>query len=302
MNYSLREMKRYIDNLSHIFDKIRLVDPIKRRVLVLMDDSGIGWEDYVCHKIWNKEERCENCISIHALQLDKRLTKFEFANNEVFFVVAKPVEVMLEDGTIYRLVMEILCMMTDEVFFEAYERNTFESRIAMVEKKIYEDPLTKVYNRRFFDERMFLYHSQGKPIDSITFIMVDLHDFKNINDTFGHAVGDAVLIQVANVLQASICDIGAVVRMGGDEFLIILTNCEPRTAEKVIARIKEKMEQEIRINTSKEYRVVADFGISHSPSFVNSPDCIEQLLEVADKKMYLDKNGTCLWEMNESLG
>lgn len=299
MSYSIGELQRYIDDLSQIFDKVRLVDPIKRKVLFFKENEQIGWEKYVCHKVWNKEERCENCISVHALQLDERLTKFEFVNDEVYFVVAKPIEVLMGVGTIHRFVIEILCMMTDEVFFEAYGRNTFAKRIAMVEKKIYEDPLTKVYNRRFFDERMFLYHNQGEPVKTITFIMVDLHDFKNINDTFGHSVGDAVLVQVANVLHASIHDGGAVVRMGGDEFLIILTNCQRQSADKVIQIAKDKMENEIRINTSKDYRITADFGIAYSADFVGTHECIEQLLEVADKKMYLDKNGTCLWEIKE---
>lgn len=294
MNYSIQDIQMCMDHLASIFDKVRLVDPIERKVLTFIEDGKVAWEEYFCHKVWNKEDRCENCISIHALQFNERLTKFELVNDELYFIIARPINIVLAGDEVSYFTLEILCKMTDEVFFEAYGRNAFAKKIALVEKKIYEDPLTKVFNRRYFDERMFLYHNQGEPVKEVTFIMVDLHDFKGVNDSFGHAVGDNVLLQTAEVLQSCIRENDSVVRMGGDEFLVILVNCDYKTAEQItkVARDKFMMKEEF----GQKYLVTADFGIAYCPSFINTPQCINQLLEEADKNMYLDKNGICLWE------
>jgi len=156
--------------------------------------------------------------------------------------------------------------------------------------------LTKAYNRRYFDERMFLYYNQGEPIKEIAFVMVDLHDFKGINDSFGHANGDDVLVQTTSVLQSCIRESDSVVRLGGDEFLIILTNCDIKAANRIIDAARDKMATDVKINQCEGYKVTADFGVAHSSCFKNTPECIKQLMEEADKKMYLEKNGICLWE------
>ncbi|WMI81069.1 GGDEF domain-containing protein [Anaerotignum sp. MB30-C6] len=295
MKYSIQEVRESMAHLSGIFDKVRLVDPVNRRVLSFLENGEIVWEEYFCHKVWNKKGRCENCISLHALQFNQRQTKFEFVNEELYFIVAKPVTVIMEDGTESNFAMEILCKMTDEVFFEAYGKNAFAKRIASVEKKLYEDSLTKVYNRRYFDERLFLYDNQGASVKELNFIMVDLHEFKEINDSFGHTVGDTVLVQTAEILRSCIGEGDAVIRMGGDEFLVILINCDYMAAQRVTQIARDRINRGIKVNQCQGYTITADFGIAYTSCFKNTPQCIERLLQESDKNMYLDKKGinTC---------
>lgn len=288
MNDYIQDIRGCIHHLNDIFDNVRLVDPVKRRVLTFKENGEVVWEDYFCHKAWSKEGRCENCIGIHAMQFNQRVTKFEFLDDEVYYVVAKPIRVMIEKGQTSFLIIEIISKMSDEIFFEAYGKNAFAKKIALVEKKIYEDPLTGVYNRRFFDERMFLYYNLGQQVKELAFILIDLHNFKKINDSFGHAVGDDVLQQTAKVLKSCIKENNSVVRMGGDEFLLILKNSNVKDANRIIKMIKYKM-KEIMISSCSNYRVAANFGVAYTGCIINTLEFIQNLIIEADKNMYLDK-------------
>ncbi len=71
--------------------------------------------------------------------------------------------------------------------------------------------------------------------------MIDINDFKYINDTYGHLVGDKVLIKLASILSSSVRNDDYVVRFGGDEFLVILTRCDEAKSQSIINRVQEKL-------------------------------------------------------------
>lgn len=115
MEYTIKDMRECINQLSSIFDEVRLVDPVTRQVMVFLENGEIVSEKNVCHKVWSKNNRCQNCIGIHALNLNQQLTKFEFIHDEVFYILAKPVKIVLENGEVCHYIMEILSKMKDEI-------------------------------------------------------------------------------------------------------------------------------------------------------------------------------------------
>ena len=146
------------------------------------------------------------------------------------------------------------------------------------------DKLTGLPNRRLFFERLeriVVEHErdQGKFI----LLFIDLDGFKDINDNFGHVIGDEVLVTVGNRLINSIRKSDTVARMGGDEFTIILRNIEKEeNVRLMIEKIHRKIREDIYIGT-KRINVDSSIGVARYP---DNGENGETLLRNADSTMY----------------
>lgn len=150
-----------------------------------------------------------------------------------------------------------------------------------------QDALTGLPNRLLFEQRLNHGLIQTKRYGwGLAIMFIDLDKFKNINDSFGHDVGDKVLLMVAERLQDFVRDEDMVSRWGGDEFVCILLNVHQETdvvciAEKMVYRIAEPCEFE-----GKAFSIKASVGIAISPGDGETPDT---LFKNADKAMYKAK-------------
>ena len=125
------------------------------------------------------------------------------------------------------------------------------------------DELTDLPNRRTF-ERHLESLTQGRRIADHEHVLVllDLDNFKAVNDACGHAAGDAVLRQAAQVLSANIRDNDLVARIGGDEFGVVLRNCEPGAAYSIAEMLRQKLSAHVFVWNDQEFRVRASIGIA----------------------------------------
>jgi len=133
-------------------------------------------------------------------------------------------------------------------------------------EKSLKDKLTDSFNRGVLDLTNF------SPDD--TFVFVDLDDLKKINDTYGHKKGDEVLVNFVEIVRKNIRSNDLIVRMGGDEFLIVLKNCPIEKAEEIMKKISEFLKK------SFDIKVSFSWGIS---KFKGS---LEETIEEIDEKMY----------------
>lgn len=141
------------------------------------------------------------------------------------------------------------------------------------------DSLTGLHNRRFAEERLAAEvarsHRSGHPL---TIVMVDLNDFKLVNDRYGHPAGDEVLKGFAERLKALVRVSDLAVRLGGDEFLVVLVDCEPDMAERLVSRIG---------TVHVPYRgtnIAVEFSAGWAGYRPGEP--AEKLLERADQALY----------------
>ena len=126
---------------------------------------------------------------------------------------------------------------------------------------MYQDSLTEAFTRRYFDERVFCQSDNGTLISNeVIFIMVDLLKFKSINDEYGHDMGDWVLKNTVTVIKNCIRTDDAVVRIGGDEFLIILKNCNLSVAKRIIKSIKKEMATSVVYDKENNKSAFANFN------------------------------------------
>ncbi|MGC4115092.1 MAG: GGDEF domain-containing protein [Myxococcales bacterium] len=148
----------------------------------------------------------------------------------------------------------------------------------------YRDPLTGVRNRRCFSERLHeeLCRLRRNPCGAVALLVVDLNDFKRLNDTRGHATGDAALMAVAAYLEQSVRAEDMVCRLGGDEFAILLPGANLGAAEIVAARLRQ-------------HARVLELGprpLAIGAAAWTNGDDAASLLDCADAGMYADKPAT----------
>ena len=145
------------------------------------------------------------------------------------------------------------------------------------------DPLTQSFNRRYMDRVIEKELSRaGRLGTQIAFLMIDVDDFKSVNTRFGHVVGDAILREVADVIRKSVRASDTVVRYGGDEFLVILTEAEESDAERVIARMDQRVQAWNKASKIEGYHM----GLSCGWAAHEKGTLVTKSLEAADKKMY----------------
>jgi len=149
------------------------------------------------------------------------------------------------------------------------------------------DPLTGLFNRRAFLERLeneaMRFKRNQKPF-SILFGDIDL--FKNINDTYGHSAGDAVLVNISNILNTEKREIDQVARWGGEEFLVLLPETNLKGAVLSGNKMRKSISAKPIIHEGKEIHATMSFGVNE----YNGEASIEKTIDLADQRLYLAKN------------
>ena len=146
------------------------------------------------------------------------------------------------------------------------------------------DPLTNVMNRRSIANQLEQLHQQRKALYSV--VLLDLDHFKNINDQFGHSMGDQVLVNVAKCLANNLRDRDMIGRFGGEEFILLLPNTTTAQAQSVAERCRLAISHLNFITEyQQEFSVSASFGISSSVS-ADEPHLI---ISQADQALYAVK-------------
>ena len=151
------------------------------------------------------------------------------------------------------------------------------------------DPLTNMYNRRYFSdisEKMIAMSKRAK--EPLGVMMIDIDKFKNINDTYGHAVGDEIIKLLSNRLESLIRESDLVARFGGEEFAIILPNAD----EKSLMNMAERMRKDIESLSYSSKDGILKFTVSIGVDVFNydKDDNIDSALNRADKALYKSKS------------
>ena len=145
------------------------------------------------------------------------------------------------------------------------------------------DALTGLYNRhKFYELYNSTYTTMVQRENEASVVMLDIDYFKQVNDTFGHNVGDKVLIQVAHMLIRTLREVDIVCRWGGEEFILLLPTASLENAAKLAEKLRKNMHT---LNIDTVGSISASFGVSQ----VRKGDDVESVVGRADKALYLAK-------------
>jgi len=153
-------------------------------------------------------------------------------------------------------------------------------KVQLLEKTNF-DELTGLYNKQYLRER-FRAHDESAGLTALIFIDVD--DFKAINDTYGHLVGDEVLRELAACIKGNVRNTNAAIRFGGDEFVIIFEHTSAEDAFLVAERIRTCTNTLKFIGGETVFRITLSIGLAEGCA------PLEELLDKADRAMYASKD------------
>ncbi len=175
-----------------------------------------------------------------------------------------------------------------EIISKSYRRaQTLESLVS----KSYLDELTGCYNRRYFEEQYRIEFKRAQRYQhNLSLIYVDVDDFKEINDFYGHDFGDYVLKTIGHILRSLTRSSDSAIRLGGDEFLILLPETSHESALEVANKLKNAISTFPFQNNSlpNPLEITVSMGVSSYPRDSIEPDV---LVKIADQALYRSKEG-----------
>lgn len=194
---------------------------------------------------------------INSGRKNNMIIKFHSGGIDNFFNVSKFTSIINGETYIFTIAIDIT---------EAYNETMF------FKNKSLSDPLTNAFNRSMLDN--------VNPIDNSLFIYLDIDHFKYVNDSFGHTAGDELLCKFVSIIKYCIRENDIVVRMGGDEFLLIIDDVNTNIAVAIVDKIQHMVERDIK----KHYP-----NISFSYGIGNYTGSIDETIMEIDNNMYKNK-------------
>lgn len=270
-----QESEVMIRELSKVFDVVRLLDEETLETGNIKDVTDAEGFPCKCYSFWKKGDNCKNCTSRDAFRKKNEQLKLEYLDSNIYQVISKYVEI---DGKPY--VMELINQMNADAVMDEDGRNELIKQLSGYNRELYTDALTGIYNRRYYEERI------RNSNMSAGVAMIDLDDFKIYNDTFGHDAGDLALTTVVGIIKDNVRRTDMLIRMGGDEFLLVM----PDIGEQAFADKLNQIQGKIHSSKVPGYSQLR-LSVSIGGVLSGSGSTVERAIRKADQFMYQAK--TC---------
>ena len=151
----------------------------------------------------------------------------------------------------------------------------------VIKQQTYMDELTQLDNRKSYNEKieesMAIHKRYGT---AFSLLMLDIDFFKNINDTYGHSVGDKVLVKLGKLVKSTLRKTDFLFRIGGEEFIILLTDTDSKSATVLAEKIRQTIEKDLK--TIENKTITVSIGIAQ----VNKEDNVDTIFKRVEEKLY----------------
>ncbi len=275
--------------LLKLYHELRYVHPVEKTHFDFAEDDFIE-SSSECYAIWGNNQVCNNCISMRALKENKVAMKFEYLNQRVYLITAMP-------ETKNNRVLELIRDVTDEYIIEKLETMSevmIIQKLESLNKEVITDNLTKLYNRKFLEERLpyDLTRAFSNQLP-ISIVMVDIDHFKAINDTYGHTMGDQVLVELAAIIRSSIrSEDDWAVRYGGEEFLLYVYNIDSKLLYEKMETLRKLVENNLFCKGTSDIHLTISCGLQNQ--------YIAEESDIQDMYKYIKKADDALYEAKKN--
>ena len=209
------------------------------------------------------------------------INNFKDKNVGYIFTLSDGKDIRNLDITFYYISFLMFALFVLIIFFTLYYRSSQKK----IQKLATFDSLTNVYIRRAIMAIIESEYERSKRYQtSFSVVMIDIDHFKNVNDTYGHSVGDSVLVRIAEIIRTSIRKTDALGRYGGEEFIVSLPGTEESHASIVAEKLRKKVSE---YDFPKVGRVTMSLGVAGMSQQLQSTG---DLIKEADKKLYIAKH------------
>jgi diguanylate cyclase (GGDEF)-like protein len=272
----------------------RVYDEFSAESLDINHDDFLSYIKMVVKKFNNLNDHVDIDIEQHVVQYNQMMLDtihaYDGTNKKIYKSVDN-VDILENDPL--DAVIDKFTSMNSEINDELVRANekikSLKDQVKDLEDKTNIDSLTQLLNRNAYQNYLAPLldkaHMGNKEL-SLFLLLIDLDDFKQVNDTYGHLAGDKVLVYIAKLLRTVFRDTDRIFRFGGEEFAVVFNRVELATIEVVATRLLEKVRKNHLIYKNSQLRVTLSMGVAKH----RSGDTLETLFDRADQAMYKAKN------------
>lgn len=269
-NYTKEEATAFVKSLRQVSEFVRILskDEIEGKHPLTAD-----FKQSYCYRALKKDSACENCISKIVLENKSDSTKIEFINGQCYqffaqYIIVEGVECSIETAV----------KINEKVLVDSIGYKELVEKYSATYASMYTDPLTGVYNRAYYEK-------VEKNVNTPAGIaVIDIDDFKLCNDIYGHKAGDVALQTVTQIIRNNIRSNDKIIRIGGDEILLILDGIQEESFERKLERIRSQVRM-ARVKGYNKLQLSISIG-----AVVSMTETREVSVTKADRLMYIAKS------------
>lgn len=269
-NYTKEEATAFVKSLRQVSEFVRILskDEIEGKHPLTAD-----FKQSYCYRALKKDSACENCISKIVLENKSDSTKIEFINGQCYqffaqYIIVEGVECSIETAV----------KINEKVLVDSIGYKEIVEKYSATYASMYTDPLTGVYNRAYYEK-------VEKNVNTPAGIaVIDIDDFKLCNDIYGHKAGDVALQTVTQIIRNNIRSNDKIIRIGGDEILLILDGIQEESFERKLERIRSQVRM-ARVKGYNKLQLSISIG-----AVVSMTETREVSVTKADRLMYIAKS------------
>lgn len=269
-NYTKEEAAAFVESLRQLSEFVRILskDEIEGKHPLTAD-----FKQNYCYRALKKDSPCENCISKIVMKNKSDSTKIEFINGQCYqffarYIIVEGVECSIETAV----------KINEKVLVDSIGYKELVEKYSATYASMYTDPLTGVYNRAYYEK-------VEKNVNTPAGIaVIDIDDFKLCNDIYGHKAGDVALQTVTQIIRNNIRSNDKIIRIGGDEILLILDGIQEESFERKLERIRSQVRM-ARVKGYNKLQLSISIG-----AVVSMTETREVSVAKADRLMYIAKS------------
>lgn len=284
-NYTKEEAAALVKSLRQVSEFVRILskDEIEGKHPLTAD-----FKQSYCYRALKKDSPCEKCISKIVMENKSDSTKIEFINGQCYqffarYIIVEGVECSIETAV----------KINEKVLVDSIGYKELVEKYSATYASMYTDPLTGVYNRAYYEK-------VEKNVNTPAGIaVIDIDDFKLCNDIYGHKAGDVALQTVTQIIRNNIRSNDKIIRIGGDEILLILDGIQEESFERKLERIRSQVRM-ARVKGYNKLQLSISIG-----AVVSMTEAREVSVAKADRLMYIAKSSknrvTSEWNENKQI-
>lgn len=279
------KFKSIIDTLSSLesfYDFIRIIN-VKSKKVILEKCNGYNdrYKDIIL------ELNCDNVLFLKACAEMRTIIEIKYSKNCTFLLSISPITIQ---GKMY--LVEIIKDITDSGFITNINDGNLEvinKEVHKINQYIITDELTGVYNKRYMNKRLVKDMENNVEDNTCLGVMIiDIDDFKKVNDIYGHVVGDSVLKEFSKLIYENIRkDSDWIARYGGEEFIVVINNIKQGRLYEIGETLRKKIEDNVFKYKNISVKITASFGIK---CICRKYHTVYEIIEEADKNLYIAKS------------
>lgn len=235
-NFSIEEMQLCMHEFRKFFQVVRLVNPSEMREVYFDADGRVREEDRNCYEVWRRSGRCENCTTARACTQNDSFIKFEFIDNQIYFVISQAVSV---EGKrfVLELVRDASSSISESMLGNLFMNEEFVARMQQANGSQYRDEVTGLRNRKYYEECI-------SGLNAVAAAVLEADSLQDVKKLCGDEAADRAMHRFGQTVQQNIPTNAELIRYSENRLLLVMDYISYNTVFDLLAGLQAKLREE----------------------------------------------------------